>query len=317
MSIDQLLAREMGRHTELASLEVGLENRDNAGSCDQGYACAYVNTISWRTETTPLPMETNPSAVFERLFGDSGTTDPAVRFARMEQNRSILDSVTDKAASLQRKLGAADRGRLTEYLEAVRDAERRIHKAQQQTEWPVVDRPVGIPATYEEHAKLMFDLQALAFQCDLTRVITFMMARELSGRSYPEIGVSDSHHPLSHHENDPTKLATMSKINTFHTTLFAHYLEKLQSTPDGDGSLLDHTLLLYGAGMGNSNAHSPDDLPVLLAGGREQFQGGRHVVCADGTQMANLLLTIMDKFDVPVESLGDSTGKLDVEPLTL
>lgn len=318
VSMDQILAREMGHHTQLASLEVGLENRDSAGSCDQGYACAYVNTISWRTPTTPLPMETNPSAVFERLFGDSGTTDPAVRITRMQRNRSLLDSVTEKAGDLGRSLGAGDRVRLTEYLEAVRDVERRIQKAQQQEiELPLVDQPAGIPASYEEHAKLMFDLQVLAFRCDLTRIITFMMGRELSGRSYPEIGVSDSHHPLSHHEDDPTKIATMAKINTFHTTLFAHYLQQLQSTVDGEGSLLDNTLVLYGAGMGNSNAHSPENLPILLAGGPTHLHGGRHVVTSKDARMANLLVTIMEKFGVRIETLGDSTGKLDVESLSI
>ncbi len=319
ISMDQFMAKELGHQTQLASLEVSLENRESVGLCDAGYACAYVNTISWRTRTTPLPMDNNPRAVFERLFGDTGTTDLTARNLRLQQNRSILDSVTEKVADLQRGLGPSDQRRLSEYLDAVRDIERRIQKAEEQsaTEWPVVDQPAGVPSSYEEHAKLMFDLQALAFQCDLTRIITFMMGRELSGRSYPEIGVSESHHPASHHENDPAKILTLSKINTFHTTLFAHYIEKLRSTPDGDGSLLDNTTILYGSGMGNSTAHSPENLPILLVGGANQFKGGRHLTYPKGTPMTNLLLTLMEKFGVRQESLGDSNGKLDGDPLSV
>ncbi len=313
-SMDQILAKDLGHLTQLASLEVSLENKENAGACDAGYACAYLNTISWRGPTTPLPMETNPRAVFERLFGDSGTTDPTVRLARIQQNRSILDSVTQKVADLERGLGPADRTRLYEYLEAVRDVERRIQKEEEQSarDLPVVEQPSGVPSAYDDHAKLMFDLQVLAYQCDLTRIITFMMGREFSGRSYPEIGVPDSHHPISHHENDPSKIATMAKINTYHTTLFAYYLERLRSTLDGDGSLLDHTTILYGAGMGNSNAHSPDDLPLLLVGGALQFKRGHHVIYPKGSRMANLLLTLMENFGVRQEAIGDSTGRLDI-----
>jgi len=320
ISMDQFAARELGQYTQLASLELALDGRDNAGSCDAGYSCAYTNTISWRSATTPLPMENNPRAVFERLFGDSGSTDTAARLARIREERSVLDSVTDKVAALERGLGPGDRGKLGEYLEAVRDIERRIQKAEQQSaqQLPVVEQPAGIPATYKEHAELMFDLQVLAYQTDLTRIITFMMARELSGRSYPEIGVADAHHPLSHHENQPERIGLMSKINTYHTTLFAGYVEKLRSTSDGDGSLLDHMILIYGAGISNSNAHSPDDLPILLLGGAAgQLKGGRHLKYPKETPMPNLLLTVMEKLGVPMESIGNSTGKLEIEPLSL
>jgi len=320
VSIDQLVARELGKHTQLGSLELALESRDVSGSCDVGYACAYTNTISWRSENTPLPMEYNPRVVFERLFGDSGSTDQRVRLARMERQRSILDSVTERVGALQRGLGERDQTRLDEYLEAVRDVERRIQKAEEQSnqELPVVDQPAGIPATYAEHAKLMFDLQVLAYQTDLTRVMTFMMAREISGRTYPEIGVPDSHHPTSHHRDDPEMLAKLAKINHFHVSLFSHYVEKLRSTPDGDGSLLDHMILIFGAGMSNSNRHDPSNLPILLMGGGSgQLKGGRHIRYANKPPMANLLLTLMDKLDYPLEKKGNSTGKIHLDSLSL
>ena len=315
VSMDQFAARELGQYTQLASLELALDGRESAGSCDAGYSCAYTNTISWRSATTPLPMENNPRAVFERLFGDSGSTDPAARLARIREDRSVLDSVTDKVAALERGLGPVDRGKLGEYLEAVRDIERRVQKAEQQSaqQLPVVEQPAGIPATYKEHAELMFDLQVLAYQTDLTRIITFMMARELSGRSYPEVGIADAHHPLSHHENQPDRIELLSRINTYHTTLFAGYVEKLRSASDGDGSLLDHMVLIYGAGISNSNAHSPDDLPILLlGGGAGQLKGGRHLKYPKETPMPNLLLTVMEKLGVPMESIGNSTAKLEL-----
>ena len=314
VSIDQLAARELGQHTQLASLELALEGRDFVGSCDIGYSCGYTNTIAWRSPTTPLPMENNPRVVFERLFGDSGTTDPAVRATRMRTDRSILDSVTEKTAELQRRLGDRDRGKLSEYLEAVRDVERRIQRAEEQsaTELPVVPQPAGVPSRYEDHAKLMFDMQVLAYQSDLTRVITFMMAREISGRSYPEIGVSEAHHPTSHHQEDRNKLASLTKINTFHTTLFSYFVDRLRATPDGDGSLLDHTILLYGAGMSDSNAHAPGNLPILLVGGGAgRLQGGRHIKHPKEA-MANLLLSVMEKIGVPIEKIGNS-----IAPITL
>ena len=315
ISMDQVAAKELGQYTQLASLELALDGRESAGSCDAGYSCAYTNTISWRSATTPLPMENNPRAVFERLFGDSGSTDTAARLARVREDRSVLDSVTDKVAALERGLGPVDRGKLGEYLEAVRDIERRVQKAEQQSaqQLPVVEQPAGIPGTYKEHAELMFDLQVLAYQTDLTRISTFMMARELSGRSYPEIGVADAHHPTSHHENQPDRIALLSKINTYHTTLFAGYVEKLRSTSDGDGSLLDHMVLIYGAGISNSNAHSPDDLPILLLGGAGgQLKGGRHLKYPKETPMTNLLLTVMEKVGVPMERIGNSTAKLEL-----
>ncbi len=313
VSMDQVAARTLGQHTQLASLELAMDGRDFTGSCDTGHACAYTNTISWRTPTTPLPMENNPRAVFERLFGDSGSTDPAVRLARIQRDRSLLDSVTERAADLQRGLGPADRVKLSQYLAAVRDIERRIQRAEEQStqELPVVDQPAGIPATFEEHARLMFDLLALAYETDLTRVFTFMLGRELTGRTYAEIGIPDAHHPISHHQRDPDKIAKLVKINTFHVRMFAEFLEKLRSTPDGDGSLLDHVMIMYGAGMADSNSHTPRDLPIVLAGGGTgQLKGGYHLTYSEDTPMANLHLTVMEKLGVPMESLGHSTGKL-------
>ena len=317
-SMDQLVAQEFGQYTQLASLELGLDEL-TAGTCDGRFSCAYTNTISWRSPTTPLPMENNPRVVFERLFGDTGSTDPAARLARLHRDNSILDSVSETVADLEREVGAGDRAKIGEYLEAVRDVERRIQRAEKQSaiQLPVVDQPAGIPPTFREHATLMFDLQVLAYQCDLTRVISFMIGRELTGRTYAEIGVPDAHHPLSHHMYDREKLATLAKVNTYHVTLFSDYLEKLRSTPDGDGSLLDHLIILYGAGISDSNAHSHDDLPLLLVGGTaSQFKGGRHLKY-DGQPSANLLVTMMDKLGVaPVEPIARSTGKLDIDTLS-
>lgn len=314
VSMDQIAAKELGQHTQLASLELALEGTEFVGACDVGYSCAYTNTISWRSPTTPLPMEHNPRAVFERLFGDSGSTSPEAARRRLRQDRSILDSISDKVSRLERGLGPSDRSKLGEYLEAIRDIERRIEKAETQSavEVPIVEQPSGVPAAFEDHAKLMFDLQVLAYQCDLTRVITFMVGREFSGRTYPEIGVPDAHHPTSHHQNDPEKLAKLSKINAYHVKLFSYYLERLRATPDGDGSLLDHIILVYGAGMSDGNAHAPDNLPIVLAGGGAgQLKGGTHVKVAADTPLANLHLTMLDKLGVRVERLGDSTGKFE------
>ena len=314
VSMDQTLAKELGRQTELASLELSLESTESAGACDPGHSCAYTSTISWRGPTTPLPMENNPRAVFERLFGDGGSTDPALRLARMQSQRSILDSVTQKVEGLQRGLGVGDRAKLGEYLESVRDIERRIHNAEARRVHDVamMEHPAGIPGTFEEHAKLMFDLQVLAYQADLTRVITFMVGREFSGRQYPEIGVPDAHHPISHHMGDAVKIANVNKICAYHASMFAYYLEKLRATPDGDGTLLDHVTIVYGAGMSDSNAHDPLNLPVLLAGGGTGLiAGGRHVKYPSGTPLANLNLTIMDMFGVRVDNVGDSTGKIE------
>ena len=313
-SIDQLLGLQMGQHTQLTSLELALDGRDFAGTCDAGFSCAYTNTISWRTPTTPLPMENDPRVVFERLFGDTASTDPDVRRARLAEDRSILDSVTEKVDALQRGLGPGDRQKIDQYLDAVRDVERRIQKAEEQSSraLPLVQQPAGVPATFEEHMRLMFDLQLLAYQTDLTRVVSFMVGREISGRTYNEIGIPDGHHPLSHHLDDSVKIGTMSKINTYHVSLFAEFIDKMRSTPDGDGSLLDHSLLLYGAGMSNSNAHAPIDLPVMLVGGAAGgLKGDRHLTYSQDTPMANLLMALMDKLNVPVDQVGNSTGKLD------
>jgi hypothetical protein len=314
VSFDQIAARHLGQHTELASLELGLEVSGLAGACDVGYSCAYVNTLCWRSPTSPLPMENNPRAVFERLFGDSDTTDAGARLARIERDRSILDSIAETVGDLRKSLGTRDRAKLTDYLEAIRDIERRIQRAEAQSarELPVVERPTGsIAASFEEYAKLMFDLQVLAYQSDLTRVISFMIGKELSGRTYPELGVPDQHHPLSHHQNDPAKLEKLTRINSFHMSLFAYYLDKLQATQDGEGSLLDHVMLLYGSGMSNSNLHIPTKLPILVAGGREYFAGGRHLKFADGTPLTNLYLTMLNKVGVATESIGDSTGQFE------
>ena len=314
MSMDQRAAKELGKHTPLASLELGLEGANFAGSCDSGgFGCAFSYTISWRSASTPLPMEHNPRAVFERLFGDSESTDPQARLARVREQRSILDSVSEDVARLQRQLGPSDQVKIGAYLDAVRDVERRIEQveAQGDQEVPLMERPLGVPASFAEHAKLMYDLQLLAYQTDRTRVITFMAGHELSGRTYPEIDVPDAHHPLSHHRSVPAALAKLTKINTYHLTLFASFLEKLRSTPDGDGSLLDHVMIIYGAGMSDSNAHSPYNLPILLlGGGAGQLKGGRHLVYPARTPLANLHVTLLDKLGVEVERMGDSNGSL-------
>ena len=315
VSVDQLAARELGRHTQLSSLELALDPRDVVGSCDVGFSCLYTSTIAWRDETTPLPMEANPRVVFERLFGDTGSTDPSIRLARIRKDRSLLDSVTDRIAELGRDVGPGDRVKLEQYLDAVRDVERRIQRAEEQSdrELPEVQQPAGVPASYEDHAKLMFDMQVLAYQTDLTRVITFMLGRELSGRTYAEVGVPDSHHPTSHHRNDPGLYEKITKINEFHTTLFGYYLDKLASTEDGEGSLLDHMLLLYGAGMADSNRHQNTGLPLVLfgaAGGR--VKGDRHLTYPEGTPVTNLHLTLLDKMGIAVEKMTNSTGKLDL-----
>ena len=315
VSIDQLIAQHYGNETQLGSLELALDQNDVFGSCDIGFSCQYTSTISWRDEFTPLPMETNPRLVFERLFGDIGTTDPAVRMQRIKKDQSLLDSITERAAELNRAVSASDRAKLDQYLDAVRDVERRIQMAEAQSgrELPEVNQPAGIPGTYEEHAKLMFDLQVLAYQTDLTRVITFMLGRELSGRTFAEIGVPDSHHPTSHHRDDPVLYEKCTKINEFHTQLFAYYLDKLDATPDGDGSLLDNILLLYGAGMSDSNQHSNRGLPlVLFGGGAGAMKGGRHLRYPAGTPISNLQLTMLDMMGMPMDTFVDSTGPLEL-----
>jgi hypothetical protein len=318
-SLDQLLAREVGQETQLPSLELSLDPKGYAGQCSGGLSCAYINTISWRSPTQPLPMEDNPRAVFERLFGDSGTTAPAARLARLTQKKSVLDSVAEKLADLQREIGPADRTKIDEFTEAVRDVERRIEiaEAQSDIELPLLEQPQGVPPVFADHLKLMLDLQILAFRTDLTRIITFMVGREQNSRTYPEIGVPEAHHPLSHHENVPAKIAQMSKINVYHVKLFSDFLGRLRATADGDGSLLDHMTIMYGSGISNSTQHRPENIPLLLVGGGAgRLRSGRHIKYAGDISISNLLVTLMDKFDVPVERMGDSTRPLDIDTLS-
>lgn len=314
-SMDQIAAKVLGQNTQLPSLEMALESVDSGTSCGGGKSCVYTGTISWAGPTSPLPMEHNPHAVFERLFGDSETTDPAARRVRMQQKNSILDSLLGEVSHLQKKVGPSDRSRIAGYLDNVRDVEQRIQKAaEQNSEVPVVDRPAGIPPIFEEHAKLMFDLQVLAYQADVTRVITFMIGREFSGRTYSEIGVPDAHHPISHHQRDPVRMDKVAKINQYHITLFSYFLERLAATPDGDGSLLDQTAIMYGAGMGEGNGHFPENLPILvLGGGAGQLKGGRHIKYPKGTPLANLHMTLLDKLGAPVEKIGNSTGHVELD----
>ena len=314
VSMDQIAARELSKETQLASLELGIESNAMVGNCDGGASCAYTNTIAWRTPTTPLPIENDPRAVFERLFGTTGSTDPEARMERLRRDRSILDAVGGELEGLELILGPGDQIKLDEYLDALRDIERRIQMAEQQStrELPVVDQPVGVPSDYAEHAKLMMDLLALAYQTDLTRISSFMLAREVSGRAYPEIGVSDSHHPLSHHQDEPAKLERLHKINEYHFQQFAYLVEKLAALPEADGTMLDSTLFLYGTGISDSNTHFHDDLPIALVGSKATgIQGGRYVRYADDTPLANLYMTILDKLGVPVDSFGDSNGHLE------
>ncbi len=314
VSMDQIAARALGKETQLTSLELGIESNAMLGTCDGGSSCAYTNTIAWRTPTTPLPVERDPRAVFERLFGTSGSTDHAARLARLQRDRTILDAVGPELTRLQRILGPGDRTKVSEYLDSVRDVERRIQTAEGQSarELPLVDEPAGIPDDYATHAKLQMDLLALAYQTDLTRVSTFMLAKEVSGRAYPEIGVSDSHHPLSHHQDEAAKLERLHKVNEYHFQQFAHLVAKLAATPEGDGTMLDHTLFLYGTGISDSNTHFHDDLPIAVVGGQKAgITGGRYVRHAKGTPIANLYLAILDTLGVHLESFGDSTGRVD------
>ncbi len=313
ISMDQIAANALGQSSRLASLELALESSESAGACSSGFSCAYTSTISWSGASTPLPMEHNPRAVFERLFGDSGTTDPQLRRLRLRENGSLLDSVNQKRAELTREIGVTDRTQLDAYFDAVRDVERRIQITEATTlELPVMTVPAGIPDEFEEHARLMYDLFALAYQIDATRVITFMIGRESSGRTFPQFGIPDAHHPLSHHQNDPVKLAKLTTINQFHISLFAEFLETLRTTPDGDGSLLDHVVLMYGSGMSDGNTHDPMNLPLLLAGGGcGTVKGGRNIRFANDTPLANLHLTLLDKLNVQHdETLFDGTGIL-------
>ena len=319
VSIDQLLARHFSNETQVASLELSMDAPANAGACTGNLSCVYTHTLSWRSPTQALPVEYNPRAIFERLFGDTGKTDWGAREARMRQHKSILDSVTDKLANLKRELGPQDQNKVNEYTDAIRDVERRIQKAEEQRDVPLpaMEAPQGVPPVFEDHLALMLDLQLLAFQADLTRVISFMIGKEQSARPYPQIGVPEAHHPLSHHDNVPALIEHMSKINCYHAELFSKYVAKLRATPDGDGSLLDHMMILYGAGISNSQRHAGDNLPIMLiGGGTGTLKGGRHIVYKEKPSMANLLVTIMDKMGFPVEKVGGSDGKLQLDTLS-
>jgi Protein of unknown function (DUF1552) len=320
-TVDQIAAKQLGSATPLPSLELSMDLVSTIGQCDNGYACVYQNNISWSSPTTPLPSEAHPRLVFESLFGEGGTAQQ--RRAMLKQRASLLDSVTDEMHRLQSQLGAADRNRVEGYLESIRDVERRIQKAEAAVDdnpLPDLDRPVGVPSAYADHARLMFDLQLLAFQGDMTRVITFQLARETSTRTYPEIGVPDPHHPVTHHGKDPEKLAKVAKINQFHVSLFAEFLNKLKATPEADGNLLDHSLLLYGSGMGDPDRHDHSDLPIIVAGGAAgRMRGGRHVKFEQPMPLSNLHLTLLNQVGVPLERFADSTGKIDhlFDPVTL
>jgi hypothetical protein len=305
---DQIAAQVIGKETALPSLELGTDLIAQVGNCDNGHACVYMNSLSWASPTSPLPTEADPRVVFERLFGDGGS--PEQRKAELRKNGSMLDAVSEEMANLQRKLGVTDRNKVNRYLDTVREVERRIQKAEQKSleEMPDVDRPLTAPASWEEHVKLMFDLQVLAMQADITRVITFQMAREVSTRTYPQIGVTEPHHPLSHHGGDPEKLEKLAKINGYHVSLFAYYLDKLKSTPDGDGSLLDHSMVMLGSGLGNPHRHDHVNLPIVIAGGAGGLKGGRHVRYAEPQALANVHLTMLSNVGVQLDSFGDSTG---------
>jgi hypothetical protein len=312
-TVDQVAAQQIGHQTLLPSLELSMDLLQTVGQCDNGYACVYQNNLSWSSPTTPLPAEAHPRIVFERLFGDGGSATD--RQAALRRRASLLDAVREDITRLQRTLGPEDRNRVGQYLETVREVERRIQKAESQTvdhALPDLDRPAGVPALYADHARLMFDLQVLAMQGDVTRVMTFQLARETSNRTYPEIGVADPHHPLTHHGNDPKKVERMAKINAFHVSLFAYYLEKLEATPEGDGSLLDHSLILYGSGMGDPNVHDHVNLPILVAGaGAGGPSGARHIKYAEPTPLANLHLTLLERVGVRLDAFADSKGRVD------
>src|SRR5215204_2491893 len=312
VSADQIAAAELGKDTGLPSLELAIDLNFLGGQCENSYACAYMNTLSWRTASTPLPTENNPRIVFERLFGDGGS--PEQRLARARENRSILDSVMADLDRLQKSLGAGDRTKVNDYVDAVREVERRIQAVERRSasDLPDLNQPSGIPERFDEHVKLMYELQWLAYRADITRVVTFMLGRELNFRTYPEIGITEGHHGLSHHQDNPNQLAKYAKLNTYQTELFGWFLDKLKSTPEGDGTLLDHSLFLYGAALSNPNLHAHYDLPLVLVGSAAgQLRGGRHIVYKQETPMTNLLLSMLDKVGVQPDRLGDSTGRLE------
>jgi hypothetical protein len=312
-TVDQIAAKEMGRDTQLTSLQLAMDVTPLAGVCNNGYSCVYQNCLSWSSPTTPLPAEGHPRVVFERLFGEGGSA--AERGAALRNRESLLDSFTESVTKIKLRVGAPDRARLDQYLDSVREVEREIERAEKaaaENKMPEADRPIGVPAAFADHAKLMYDLQILAFQADITRVVSFQFTREHNNRTYPEIGVPDPHHPTSHHGNDPEKILKIAKINTFHISLFSEFLQKLKATPDGDGSLLDHTVYLYGSGMGNPSLHDHENLPMLVAGGAGTgLKGGRHIKFEKGTALANLHLTLLDRVGVRLDSFMDSSGKVE------
>ncbi|HUP78883.1 MAG TPA: DUF1552 domain-containing protein, partial [Pirellula sp.] len=320
-TVDQIAAKQIGHSTPLASLELSMDLLAMVGQCDNGYACVYQNNLSWSSPSNPLPAEAHPRLVFESLFGEGGT--PEQRRAALKKKASLLDSVTKEIKRLKMRVGPSDRDKIDGYLENVRDVERRIQQAESSVKdnpLPDLDRPIGVPFAYADHARLMFDLQLLAFQGDITRVTTFQLAREASNRTYPEIGVPDPHHPITHHSKDPEKLAKIAKINQFHVSLFAEFLKKLKATPEGGGSLLDHSLFLYGSGMGDSDRHDHSDLPILVAGGAAgKMRGGKHIRFENPTPLSNLHLTLLNKIGVPLETFADSNGRVEdlFDPVTL
>ncbi len=320
-TVDQIAAKTIGQQTQLPSLELAMDLLENVGQCDNGYACVYQNNLSWSSPTTPLPAEAHPRIVFESLFGEGGST--ADRRAALQRRASLLDSVTAEMQRFKLQLGSQDRNKVDYYFDSIREVERRIQKAEStvaENPLPDLDRPVGVPAAYADHARLMFDLQLLAFQGDITRIVSFQLAREASTRSYPEIGVPDPHHPISHHGNDPEKLQKIAKINQFHVSLFAEFLAKMAATPEGNGSLLDHSLYMYGSGMGDPDAHDHTDLPILVAGGAAgNMVGGRHIKYDKETPLANLHLTLLNKVGIEIDSFADSDGDANelFQPLSL
>ena len=315
VSVDQIAARAIGERTRFASLELGCEESRTVGNCDSGYSCAYTNSISWRSATTPNPPETNPRMAFERLYGaDDAPLDPEARERRARDRRSVLDLVADRTRSLVRDLGPSDRRKLDEYLTGVRELERQIERAEGEDRdvSPPFDKPAGIPAAFADYVRLMFDLQVAALQADLTRTMTFMVGREGSLQSYPEIGVPDSHHPLTHHRGQPDLVERVTRINVFHVELFAHFVGRLAAVSEGDGSLLDRVIVVYGSGLSDGDRHTHEDLPVLLVGGGSRLPTGRHVAAPSETPMTNLFLTLLDQLGVEVEAVGDSTGRLSL-----
>ena len=312
-TVDQIAAQQIGQQSQLPSLELSMDMLATVGQCDNGYACVYQNNLSWSSPTQPLPSEAHPRLVFEMLFGEGGT--PEQRAAALKKRASLLDSVTTEIKRIKNKVGAADRGKIDGYLQSIREVERRIQNAEPNAHdnpLPDLDRPVGVPTKYADHAKLMFDLQLLAFQGDITRVISFQLAREASTRTYPEIGVPEPHHPVTHHGHDPVKLEKVAKINRFHVSLFAEFLEKMQAIPEAEGTLLDHSVYMYGSGMGDPDAHDHSNLPIIVAGGAAgKMRGGRHIRFKDPTPLSNLHLTLLNKVGVPMETFSDSTGTVE------